>query len=59
MRELAHSSNFESQNPTAQTIGLGAASQVDQLRIEWPDGMETIMNNVAAGQSLQVDHPSL
>lgn len=59
MREISISSNYVSQNPTIQTIGLGVATQVDQLRIEWPDGVETIMNDVAAGQLLELYHPSL
>ena len=59
MREISIASNYVSQNPTVQTIGIGTATQVDQVRIEWPDGMETIMTDVAAGRSLEIDHPSL
>ncbi len=54
MREVAVASNFVSQNPCEQTIGLGAATQVDEVRIQWPDGSETVQSNVAAGQTLTV-----
>ena len=59
MREIVIGSNFISQNPTRQIFGLGTASQVDELVIEWPDGQETNMGVQQAGQLLEVDHPNL
>lgn len=59
MREICIASNFVSQNPAVQTFGLGAAAQVDELRVEWPDGRESVMADVQAGQFLSVDHPDL
>jgi hypothetical protein len=59
MREIMIGSNFVSQNPTAQVIGLGTATQVDSLRVQWPDGQETRMTAVAAGQRLAISHPDL
>jgi hypothetical protein len=29
-------SNYTSQNPTVQVFGLGNATTVDELRVEWP-----------------------
>jgi len=55
MREIMIGNNFTSQNPTDQTIGLGASSQVDTLRVEWPDGTETIMTAVQAGQQIAIN----
>jgi len=49
MREIIIGSNFTSQNPSSQIIGLGDASSVDTLRIEWPDGIEQTSTDVAAG----------
>jgi len=49
MREIIIGSNFTSQNPTVQTIGLGENNVVDTLRIEWPDGTEQSFSDVAAG----------
>jgi hypothetical protein len=54
MREIILGNNFVSQNPTVQVIGLGTASQVDALRVEWPDGTETVLGPVAAGQTLAI-----
>jgi len=49
MREIVIGSNFTSQNPTSQIIGLGDATSVDTLKIEWPDGTEQTFTDVAAG----------
>jgi len=57
MREITIGNNFVSQNPTIQVFGLGSATQVDELRVEWPDGKETVRNNVAAGRSMNLNHP--
>ena len=57
MREISIGSNFVSQNSAAQHFGLGVAAQVDELRVEWPDGVETVLRNVPAGQTLHVDQP--
>jgi hypothetical protein len=54
MREIVLGNNFVSQNPVVQVFGLGTAAQVDALRIEWPDGTETALGHVAAGQTLVV-----
>jgi len=59
MREISIASNFVSQNPTVQTIGLGSAAQADELRIQWPDGLETMLPAVQAAQTVVIDHPSL
>ena len=58
MREVIIASNLSGQNPTEQIFGLGAAAQVDELRIEWPDGEQTILNDVAAGQKLVLQQPA-
>jgi len=57
MREISIASNFVSQNPTVQTFGLGNTAQVDELRVQWPDGDETVMVAVTAGQFMTIDQP--
>ena len=58
MREVTVASNLSGQNPVEQIFGLGAAAQVDELRIEWPDGAETVLNDVQAGQKLVLQQPT-
>jgi len=57
MREVSIGSNFVSQNSAMKHFGLGNSAQVDELRVEWPNGEETVLRNVPAGQLLRVDQP--
>ncbi|WP_289152935.1 CRTAC1 family protein [Porticoccus sp. W117] len=57
MREINVGSNFVSQNPTVQLFGLGTASQVDDLVVEWPDGTVSNHGIVQAGQLLELNQP--
>jgi len=59
MREITIGSNFVSQNPAVQVFGLGTATQADELRVQWPDGVETVDTAVAAGQVFVRDYPGL
>ena len=60
MREIVIGNNFVSQNPTIQIFGLGSAAQVDELRIEWPDGrVQEGLGPFAAGQRLEFTEPGL
>ena len=59
LREIVIGSNYTSQNPTVQVFGLGSASMVDRIVVEWPDGRETMRAQVAAGQTLDLEHPDL
>ena len=59
MREIILGSNFISQNPADQIFGLGQASQVDSLVIEWPDGEVTDFGIVQGNRHIVIDHPSL
>ncbi|HMB73259.1 MAG TPA: CRTAC1 family protein, partial [Gammaproteobacteria bacterium] len=36
MREITIGSNYISQNPTVQIFGLGSASEVEEILVEWP-----------------------
>ena len=57
LREVTLGNNFASHNPTLQTIGLGDAGQVDQLRVRWPDGEESSLQDVAVNQYVDIEHP--
>jgi len=57
MRELRAGSNFESQDPAEAHFGLGGYAVADAVRVIWPDGIETILTDVVAGQRLVVSIP--
>ncbi len=71
MREVMIGSNYTSQNPTIQIFGLGSATRVDELRVEWPpmdsgagpvQPPATTLSAVAArrpGETLTIEHPDL
>ena len=59
MREVTLGSNFVSHNSTDQLFGLGQANRVDTLTVEWPDGSETLMQDLEVNQRLTLDHPRL
>ena len=62
-------SNYTSQNPTVQIFGLGSATSIDALTVEWPGLMpgparpaDTVRVNVPAstdGETLTICHPDL
>ena len=58
MREITIGSNFTSQDPTVQIFGLGSASEVDAVEVDWPDGASTTMTDVEHAQTLVIDHPN-
>jgi len=55
MREIRCGNNFVSQDPADAHFGLGAATVVTELRVEWPDGVTTVLNALAANQHLVLD----
>ena len=59
MREVILGSNYVSNNPTDQLFGLGLADRVETLTVEWPDGSETLMQDLEVNQRLSIDHPHL
>jgi len=38
-------------------FGLGAATTVDEIRVLWNDGSETVLGDVAAGQTITIEPP--
>jgi hypothetical protein len=51
-REVTVASNYASQNPLIQHFGLGGAQRVDELRVRWPHGGETLLTDIEPGQVL-------
>jgi len=54
-REITAGSNYTSQNPLDQHFGLDGAGTVDELRVAWPHGGETVMKDVAPNQLLTLN----
>ncbi len=59
-REIRAGTNYLSQDPAEAHFGLGAAGQVDEIRIDWPaaDTEPTLLNDVAANQVLTAGPPA-
>ncbi len=51
-------SNYLSQSEMSAHFGLGAATTVDEVRVRWTDGSMTILTDVAADQTLTIEHSS-
>ena len=53
---FAGSSYLSSEDPRSH-FGLGTAGLVSELVVRWPDGQETVIEDVAANQLLTVEPP--
>jgi hypothetical protein len=54
MRELRAGNNYVSQNPVEAHFGLGTAETIDELRIVWPDGKESLILDAEINQFLLI-----
>jgi len=50
MRDIRAGSNFASNSPAEAHFGLGTATVVDEVRVEWPNCVVTVLVDVPAGQ---------
>lgn len=57
LREIHNGSNYVSQNPAEQHFGLNDLTQVNTVRVVWPDGSETSRNNLGPDQRISVSYP--
>lgn len=55
--ERVAGSGYLSQNDGRVHFGLGAASKVDKLTVNWPSGHVQVLENVAADRVLTVEEP--
>jgi hypothetical protein len=56
-RELAAGSSYLSSEDPRLHFGLGGASVVRELRVRWPGGEETVLEDVEVNQLVEVDAP--
>ena len=57
MREISGSGGYMSQNNLDASFGLGNATNVELLRVEWPSGIVQELPNVSTKQFLVVTEP--
>ena len=53
-RSIGSGGGFLGTSELSAHFGLGAATQGDQLRIEWPDGSSTVLHDIAADATITV-----
>ncbi|NQV27201.1 MAG: ASPIC/UnbV domain-containing protein [Rhodopirellula sp.] len=53
-RSMQRVSSFMSQQSACLLIGLGHASMVDQLTVDWPSGETQVLTEIAVGQHLVI-----
>jgi hypothetical protein len=58
MREISGGGGLASQNDLRALFGLGDATNVDIVRVEWPSGAVQEMRNIAPRQFLTIKEPS-
>ncbi|MEZ5357229.1 MAG: CRTAC1 family protein [Candidatus Zixiibacteriota bacterium] len=54
MREISAKNGFKSQSDLVAHFGLGDATDVDSLIVEWPDFTQRILTNIKADQLLKI-----
>jgi hypothetical protein len=58
-REILAGESYLAGTPAEAHFGLGAATTVDELRVRWTDGTETVLSNVPADQFIFIGQPEL
>ena len=53
-RSIGSSGGYLGTSELSAHFGLGAATRVDQVRIEWPDGRTTVLHDIEANATLTV-----
>jgi hypothetical protein len=54
MRELRAGSNYVSQNPVEAHFGLGQASELTRVRVVWPDGQASQLDDLQINQFITI-----
>ena len=55
LRRIAAGTSYLGQEPLEAFFGVGAATTVDWVRVDWPDGASTTRTGVAVNQELTVE----
>ena len=54
VQELSGSTTFLSMNSLELTFGLGDAVNVDRIKIEWPSGVDQVVEDVSVNQRIEI-----
>ncbi|MGC6566158.1 MAG: ASPIC/UnbV domain-containing protein, partial [Akkermansiaceae bacterium] len=46
--------SYRSQAPNTVHFGLGEATTVDELRVEWPSGKSTVLKGISSNQHMEI-----
>lgn len=55
MREIRGGNNYVSQDPAEAHFGLGETTNIDEIKIIWPDATTTIFESIEADQHYIVE----
>ncbi len=58
LRPISAGTSAFGQEPAEAFFGVGRATVVDRVVVDWPDGTETVLHNVPANQELLIEHRS-
>jgi hypothetical protein len=59
IREIHGGSNYVSQDPTEAHFGVGSATYVDSLRIEWPNGTTNVFTNLPVNHLMTFEYGNI
>lgn len=54
VRVITSGDNFESHSELSAHFGIGSATNIDELRVDWPNGMSTTQTDVPANQTVTI-----
>jgi hypothetical protein len=57
-RQVVAGKGYKSQDDLTQHFGVGEATIIDSLKIEWPSGNVQILRNISANQFLTITEPN-
>ena len=57
LREVSGGDGYSGQNDMRPNFGLGDATNIDLVRVEWPSGTVQELRNIAANQILTITEP--
>jgi hypothetical protein len=58
-REITPNSGYKSQNDARAHFGLGENAVIEEVRVRWPSGTETVLTDVQPNQTITVTSPCL